>query len=369
MKTACVYHAIDLDGWMSVAIVKYWFITNAMSNLLDVNLDNPNTIEFIGHNYDQPIPDLSEYDKVILVDISFPKEEMLALNRRLGEKLIWIDHHQRTVNEVNAYLIEKGIPMEGMVTEDGELKAACELAWEYFFPKETMPEIVRLLGRYDCFGHMGTDEERTVIEFQYGARECITNYEEAYEKLIQCTRVKESEYWRLQAQVVVGQIKEKGESIYGYLCTEAQQVYQNGFKIILPNNPIIGIVNENRCPYCGSKEVSFYNPRTKYACGTTSYDDRPGTFQRTNDCIKGSLKFICINKERFNAINFGIDYHAQGYDGQACFFRTKEGKWSFSFYSQTVDCSAIAKQFGGGGHKGAAGCVVDDETMLKIINS
>lgn len=327
MKTACVYHAIDLDGWMSAAIVQLWW----EKEWLDSDLSS---LAMIGYNYGQPIPDLSEYNRVILVDISFPKDEMLALNLRLGEKLIWIDHHQRTVNEVNAYLIEKGIPMEGMVTEDGELKAACELAWEYFFPKETMPEIVRLLGRYDCFGSFGTDEERKVIEFQYGARECITNYEEAYEKLIQCTRVKESEYWRLQAQVVVGQIKEKGKSIYDYLCTEAQQVYQNGFDISIQQDP-------------DPKDPNNFEPPRR----------------------NGWAKFICINKERFNAINFGIDYHAQGYDGQACFFRTKDGKWSFSFYSQTVDCSAIAKQFGGGGHKGAAGCVVNDETMLKIINS
>ena len=28
MKIVCVYHSIDLDGWMSAAIVKHWFITN-----------------------------------------------------------------------------------------------------------------------------------------------------------------------------------------------------------------------------------------------------------------------------------------------------------------------------------------------------
>lgn len=320
MKTACVYHAIDLDGWMSAAIVKHWFESTQM-----IKSDAIHTIEFISYNYGQPLPGLADYDQVILVDISFPKEIMLELNVRLGEKLIWIDHHQRTVNEVNAYIIEHGIPMEGLVTEDGELKAACELAWEYFFPKETMPELVRLLGRYDCFGHMGTPEERKVVEFQYGARECISSYEEAYQKLSHCTHVKESEYWLLQAQVIVAQILEKGRSIYGYLCTEAKQVYQNGFDINIDLDP-------------------------EYRTGKIS-------------------KFICINKERFNAINFGIDYHALGYDGQACFHRMKDGKWSFSFYSQTVDCSVIAKLFGGGGHKGAAGCVVNDETMLKIINS
>ena len=25
MNIACVYHSIDLDGWMSAAIIKHWF--------------------------------------------------------------------------------------------------------------------------------------------------------------------------------------------------------------------------------------------------------------------------------------------------------------------------------------------------------
>lgn len=27
MKTVCIYHSIDPDGWMSAAIVKHWFET------------------------------------------------------------------------------------------------------------------------------------------------------------------------------------------------------------------------------------------------------------------------------------------------------------------------------------------------------
>jgi len=74
-------------------------------------------------------------------------------------------------------------------------------------------------------------------------------------------------------------------------------------------------------------------------------------------------KFISINKERFNPINFGIDYHKDGYDGCACFHYDGVRKvWAFSLYNDNglVDCSQIAKQFGGGGHKGAAGFVVDN---------
>ena len=28
MKTICIYHSRDLDGWMSAAIVKKWFEDN-----------------------------------------------------------------------------------------------------------------------------------------------------------------------------------------------------------------------------------------------------------------------------------------------------------------------------------------------------
>jgi len=77
--------------------------------------------------------------------------------------------------------------------------------------------------------------------------------------------------------------------------------------------------------------------------------------------IKIRRSFVCINKERFNPINFGIDYHKDGYDGAAC-FHYANGKWNFSLYNDNgnVDCSAIAKQYGGGGHKGAAGFIIDN---------
>ena len=73
------------------------------------------------------------------------------------------------------------------------------------------------------------------------------------------------------------------------------------------------------------------------------------------------MYFVCINKERFNPINFGIDYHYEAYDGAAC-FHYANGKWNWSLYNNNglVDCSVIAKQFGGGGHKGAAGFVLED---------
>ena len=310
MKTVCVYHSIDLDGWMSAAIVKYWFekqliITNSSIDSITDKID------FIGYNYGQPIPDLSEYDKVIMCDISFSIEEMENLRQHLQDNFIWIDHHISAIKSADE---RTNNYYDGI--RDTKF-AACELTWKYFFPNESMPEIVRLLGRYDCFGHKGTDEEQKVLEFQYGARAFIKDYSGAYSFLIEELTERTSS--------IVDRLHIQGLSIYQYLCTEAKQSYKNGFEIEL-----------------------------KEPWGTE------GAYIR---------KFICINKERFNPINFGIDYHADGYDGCACFYYAN-GMWNFSLYNDNgeVDCSIIATQYGGGGHKGAAGFRLNITEFIKLLN-
>ena len=361
MKTICIYHSIDLDGWMSAAIVKHWWIKNQQSNNgkitggiingrdIYVDVINGDSLFFIGYNYGQHIPDLSEYDKVIMCDISFPIDVM----RKLFDykELIWIDHHKSAIEDNWA------IDDETNGLRDTKF-AACELTWKYFFPNETMPEIVRLLGMYDSFRHKGMDEETKVLEFQYGARSFIKNYEDAYSMLVEELTEK--------TDSIVNRLHLQGLSIYQYLCTEAEQSYKNGFEIIF-NKSIMN--KEGTCPYCGAEEIPYNNPSTKYACGTTSYDDRPMTFKQGEECRNKTYNFICINKERFNPINFGIDYHKDGYDGCACFhYDGNRQVWAFSLYNDNgkVDCSQIAKQFGGGGHKGAAGFILKDINMIKI---
>lgn len=273
----CYYHSRDLDGWMSAAIVRF---------------KNPG-VELIGWDYGQPLPlfDPERESDIVMVDISFPAKTMAALTDAFN--LIWIDHHISAIKEVST--LEPLPFIEGLRNEKF---AACELTWMYFYPNETMPELVRLLGRYDCFGHKGTDEEQKVLEIQYGARSIISNPYEAYKELVDniCCDNTELPIWSI------------GRGIYKYLCTEARQTYERKFDITLDG-----------------------------------------------------YKFGSVNEVRFNPINFGIDYHADGYDGFAC-FHYQNGAWSYSLYNDNglVDCSIIAKSRGGGGHKGASGFRTND---------
>lgn len=330
MKICIIFHNQDLDGQMSAAVVKHWF--NKTYTDIKLGISDPDShLDFIGYNYGQPIPDLSEYDEVIMCDISFPKEEMIKLYE--DKDFIWLDHHISAINEskhsaiILSYDDAKGI-------RDTKF-AACELTWQYFFSNEPMPEIVRLLGRYDCFGHKGTSEETKVLEFQYGTRQCISNYEEAYEYLqreLYYNSHIPSEY----DIDPIYEIHKQGKAIYQYLCTEAKQSYSTGFEVELKEY----------------KDDMNLNP----------FDLTKGT-----NLIR---KFICINKERFNPINFGIDYHKDGYDGCAC-FHYANGMWNFSIYNDNglVDCSVIAKQFGGGGHFSASGMILNNKQFNNLISS
>jgi len=335
-KVICLYHSIDLDGWMSGAIVRKYY-SNVNTNNNNTNkqynfkingdligipiLNSHNEVNFVGWNYGDDIPNLDNYDKVIMCDISFPTDEMLKLANRFGTNFVWIDHHQNKIDEVNKCLIEQSnYEIEGLVTVSPEKYAACELTWMYFFPNEKMPEIVRLLGRYDCFGHKGTPEEQTVLEFQYGARQRISNHSEAYYTLQHSLEHRVTTNGDLMSEIY-----NDGVSIYKYLCIEAKSIYNRVFPIYFEEKP-------------------------------TDYHNKV-------------RKFLCVNQERFNPVNFGINYHKDSYDGFACFHITKGGSYAFSLYNDNgkVDCSIIAKQYGGGGHKGASGFILTPEQFNNLM--
>lgn len=43
-------------------------------------------------------------------------------------------------------------------------------------------------------------------------------------------------------------------------------------------------INGDKCPECGADEVDTMTPWTVYACGSYDYDQRPGTFKKSEKC-------------------------------------------------------------------------------------
>ena len=186
----------------------------------------------------------------------------------------------------------------GFIASGGQLlevgKAGCELTWEYLFPDKFVPYSVFLLGRYDVWDH-GADVG--VLPFQYGMR----NFSD--------TRPDNTALWGkiIGSEFEVALIKRNGAIILDY---EQKQ-------------------NEKFC-----KAYAF----------ETDFN---------------GLSAICANRGFTNSKLFDSAYDPRKHHLMITFCRKKlpSKQWTVSLYStrSDVDCGDIAKSFGGGGHKGAAG--------------
>lgn len=306
-KILCVYHSRDLDGWCSAAIVR-----NVYSD------KEKHVLRFFPWDYVDKLPDLELFkwaDELIIVDVCFPPSylnELMSLCLKL--KVLVIDHHKTTIDRMNEYSAD----VQFYCTDKF---AACELTWvfhntylkvEEFTQEEEyrLPDTIRFLGLYDSFRHKsyGRDIEKKTMFFQYAAR---AKYKDPYGF--------EDDFFLKNGKnsKITTSLLAAGKDIFDYLVMEATQLY---------------------------------------------YSDK------VFDVIFDGHTFKMINRERFNPINFGIKYHKDKAEGFGCFWYDK-GKWVFSLYNDDgkVDVSEICKKRSGGGHKGAAGFVIDD--INKILKS
>jgi oligoribonuclease NrnB/cAMP/cGMP phosphodiesterase (DHH superfamily) len=157
----CFFHAADLDGHSSAALV---------------NLRFKHNIYNIGFSYDREIlwDFIKPSDVVFLVDLSFKAENMIKMRNHVGiDKFVWIDHHQTAIEDSiqNGYDDILGLRREGL--------AGCELTWQFLYNENRdnkMPVAIRLLGRYDVWDFEDSmfafcdHNPKDIIPFQYGMR-------------------------------------------------------------------------------------------------------------------------------------------------------------------------------------------------------
>jgi len=118
-------------------------------------------------NYGDKFPwdEIKFDDTIYMVDFSLPMEEMDRLNDYLQQNLIWIDHHVGAMREY------ENTPMRYLpiVGKRDTSVAACELTWERKFSKTKIPLFIRLLSLYDTWQHNDNIFDWNYIErFQYG---------------------------------------------------------------------------------------------------------------------------------------------------------------------------------------------------------
>lgn len=183
-------------------------------------------------------------------------------------------------------------------------KGACELTWEYIYGENT-PMLIQYLSAYDVW-----DKERfawkNVIALQYAMR----------------------------AKAGLNHRK-----IIPYLSMREEADSYHVTNLILEGKIIL----------------DFLAQKNEGECNNFSFE-----------ATVGKYRAICMNTLEFNSTTFNSVWDEEKYDIMMPFAVQNNGLVRFSLYTtkEDVDCSEIAKKFGGGGHKKAAGFIVADDSSL-----
>lgn len=152
-----VFHHNDLDGRCAAAVVEYF--AGDRSTIKFVECDYKDTFDF---------SDIEINEEIIIVDFSFTP----AIMKKLGERtkdVTWIDHHKTASEYQDIY----EFPVKGIRDFSGGPKSGCLLAWEYYFPRNAVPESVRMISAFDTW----YDTRDPIIEFVEGMKLCDTRPE------------------------------------------------------------------------------------------------------------------------------------------------------------------------------------------------
>jgi len=174
--------------------------------------------------------------------------------------------------------------------------AACELTWKYCFPNKDIPFGVSLLGRYDVWDHqwLMQGDRSVVLMFQYGMRILDTDpSSQIWSKILECD------------DLFIDQVTTTGRAVAQYVEIDNER-YAHGY--------------------------SFTTEFEGYNC-------------------------ICCNRGMTNSKLFDTIWDEKSHDLMVTFCRTRNALWLVHLYTthRAVDCGAIAKRHGGGGHQKAAG--------------
>lgn len=188
--------------------------------------------------------------------------------------------------------LHSDITFKGIVGDN--TKSAAELAWEYFFSVIKTPYAIKQISLFDTWQHKNADN---ILNFYYGV--------EAKSKMNPTAEIWKELFAHRQTMELENSIEEIGQSIRDY-----------------------NIMKESVYAFDHAFETEFEGYRA-----------------------------IVINMGFPSSMKFNSVYNPKKHDIMIGFSRRANHTWKYSLYSEKnyIDCSVIARKYGGGGHKGAAG--------------
>jgi oligoribonuclease NrnB/cAMP/cGMP phosphodiesterase (DHH superfamily) len=242
-----------------------------------------------------PFDTIVQNELIVIVDFSLQNKGDFEKLLKITSNVIWIDHHKTAIAK------HSNIDVDG-IRRDGV--AGCALTWEFFYPNQEMPHVIKLIADYD------------VWTFRYGEN---TNYFQTAFCLYD-TRPN-SEVWNvwLDPEYVAMDELNKGQELLDY-----RNILYKGFA---------------KGSYIG-KFKGWFNKFKKY-------------------------KLICCNSQvasskLFDSVKLDYDIMVRyNYNGEI---------YSVSLYTTNpdIDVSEIALKYKGGGHMAASGFTCKHLPFVKV---
>ena len=202
-KVLVIYHRADYDGIFSGIIAKKYYEKIGCQ------------VKTFGWNYDDEPVDLEREIKtnsiICMVDLSFTAKYMMVLKE--SGKFVWIDHHETAIQDSQKYGYDK-IPGKRTISE-----AAVTLTWQYFNPKQEVPELIKMIGTYDIW-RKEENWQSEIIPLQYGLKK---EYGLSFTRILNDWEIMIADFeWLL----------DDGKAIYTWLQKSSQSWIQNcGFPV------------------------------------------------------------------------------------------------------------------------------------------
>lgn len=268
--------------------------------------------------------DLSERD-IYILDFSFPRERMEFLFNT-AKRVVWLDHHKTAFEmwcgkyEKGMQWLEGGVSSRHIVLDDN--KSGALLAWEYFHPDTEIPRLIQHID----------DRDRWQFRLE-GSKElhaALASYRP--------WSFRQWDDWICgYGHFTLTDLINQGEAIFRAQEQVVQQIVGHAGTCVIGLNRIA----ENGSPGAPWKCVVTYGWFDGYA-------------------VYG----LAVNSPTYQS-EVGHELANQSGTFGLAWYLAKDNKVRCSFRSNgSYDVSAIAKVFGGGGHRTAAGCEVSIETLL-----
>lgn len=334
-KILQIYHKEDNDGLFSAAIM-FDYLTKKLGYAKQ-------DIELMGASYDDlnkfsvkntPKSLHKEYEKIIMTDISFNDWKIMSgLWKEFGSNFIWCDHHAPIIkmSDVHGF---NDIP--GVRSTD---RSAILCVWKYLydtfdeeFPDGDIPALFKVLSAFDSWTHKerGYDAEY-VHAINHG---CLAKTRLNFDKTLEIV------------QPITDAYRQEKDAVVKMLC-------DNYISQFLEKGKMLDEADDNRYEDLINTNGDF----------EWTIKDDDGKERKAVALFMQGATGSGVFKSVADKAPHGI-----------VFKRNPSGTWTISLYNtkdtETFHCGEFLKErYGGGGHKGAAGCQVPQEKFVEILSA